>query len=335
MASVVAFLVLSATAAFADERADFEKGRNAFLAKDYLEADARFAAMLDPTNGSLHSKEAITQAQMYWGAVKLSLGKKGDASALFEKVILANPQYDPDPLSFPTAVLDAFTDTRAKLRDKLNQIAEEKARNDALERAREAALAKRQGAYVVLLEQAASEEHIIIQNSRWVAMLPFGVGQFQNDKPVAGYVFLSVEAALVIGTGVTFGIYRYNIGNATDALLADASTTQADKIHLAKAYLDRASTVREVNLGLVAGLAVAAAIGIVEAQVNYVPTLVATRKRPLPRLPDAPPANDPSRPASKADAPKAWLVPTLAPVASIGENGRIFFGAQVGVVGAF
>lgn len=335
MASVVAFLVLSGTAAFADERADFEKGRNAFLAKDYLEADARFAAMLDPTNGSLHSKEAITQAQMYWGAVKLSLGKKGDASALFEKVILANPQYDPDPLSFPTAVLDAFTDTRSKLRDKLNQIAEENARNEAIEKARQAAVAKRQGAYVLLLEQAASEERVTTENSRWVAMLPFGVGQFQNGKPVAGYAFLSAEAALLLGTGVTFGMYRYNIGNAADALAADANTTQNDKIRLYQAYIDRANTVRWVNLSLVAGLAVVAAIGVIEAQLNYVPTRVTLKKRPLPTLPGAPAPNDSPLPAPKIDAPSAWFAPTLAPLASVGADGRIFFGAQVGVVGAF
>jgi len=328
---VVACLVLHGNVAFADEKSDLEKGRNAYLAKDYLEADARFSAMLAPGTGSLHSKELVLEAQMYWGAVKFGLGKKDEASALFEKVILENPQYDPDPTTFLMPVLDAFTDTKSKLRDKLNEIAAQKARDAAAEKARQEALAKRQGAYVALLEKAASEEHITKENSRWIALLPFGVGQFQNGRPVAGYIFLTTEASLLIGTGVTFGMYRYDIGNATDALAANANTTQNDKILLYAAYIDRAKQTRWVNLGLVLGLAAEALAGIIEAQINYVPTLISVKKRPLPRLPDAP-ANDPSQ---KAEAPRAWILPTASPLASVGEDGRIFFGGQLGVVGAF
>ena len=92
---VALLLVLHSTVAFADERADFEKGRNAYLAKDYREADARFAAMLDPASGTLRSRELILEAQLYWGAAKFGLGKKEEAEALFEKVILSNPQYEP------------------------------------------------------------------------------------------------------------------------------------------------------------------------------------------------------------------------------------------------
>lgn len=330
MASLVAFLVLHGTAAFADEKSDLEKGRNAYLAKDYLEADARFSAMLAPGSGTLRSKEVILEAKMYWGAVKFGLGKKDEAGALFEKVILENPQYDPDPLSFPTAVLDAFTDTKSRLRDKLNEIAAQKARDAAAEKARQEALAQRQGAYVLLLEKVASEERITNENSRWVALLPFGVGQFQNGRPVAGYIFLSAEAALLVGTGITFGMYRNDIGNATDALAANANTTKNDKILLRNAYIDRASTIRYVNLGLVAGLAAVAVAGIIEAQINYVPTLISVKKRPLPKLPDVPGAASP-----RVDAPKAWLLPTLAPLANVGESGRIFFGAEIGVIGAF
>ena len=327
---VAILLVLHSTVAFADERTDFEKGRNAFLGKNYVEADARFAAMLDPMSGTLRSKELILDAEMYWGATKFGLGKKDDAGALFEKVILSNPQYEPDPLNIPTAVLDAFTDTRIKLRDKLNEIAAQKARDAAIEKARLDALAKRQGEYVLLLEKAASEEHITNENSRWIAMLPFGVGQFQNGKQAAGYFFLSAEATLLVGTGITFGMYRNDMGNAANALAADVNTTKNDKILLAKAYVDRAQYIRYVNLSLVAGLAAFAVAGIIEAQVRYVPTLISVKKRPLPRLPDLPPTDAP-----KADAPKAWILPTVAPLANVGENGRIFFGGQIGVVGAF
>ena len=331
VASLVAFLVLHSTAAFADERTDFEKGRNAFLGKNYVEADARFGAMLDPMSGTLRSKELVADALMYWGATKFGLGKKDEAGALFEKVILSNPQYEPDPLNIPTAVLDAFTDTRIKLRDKLNEIAAQKARDAAVEKARLDALAKRQAEYVALLEKAASEEPITNENSRWIAMLPFGVGQFQNGRPMAGWLFLSTEASLLIGTGITFGMYRYDIGNATDALAANANTTQNDKILLYAAYIDRAKQTRWVNLGLVLGLAAEALAGIIEAQINYVPTLISVKKRPLPKLPDVP-ANDPSQ---KTETPRAWILPTASPLANVGEDGRIFFGGQIGVVGAF
>ena len=334
VASLVAFLVLHGTAAFADEKSDLEKGRNAYLAKDYLEADARFSAMLAPGSGSLHSKEVILEAQMYWGAVKFGLGKKDEAGALFEKVILENPQYDPDPLSFPTAVLDAFTDTKSKLRDKLNEIAAQRARDAAAEKARQETLARRQGAYVLLLEQAASEEHVTSANSRWIALLPFGVGQFQNGKTALGVVFLSAEASLLVATGITFGMYRYAIGNATDALAADVNTTPNDKIRLYRAYADRAATIRYWNLGLVATLGAAAVAGLIEAQINYVPAVNSIRKRPLPTIPDSP-AHDLLLPPPKADPTRAWVVPTAAPLLDVGENGRIFFGGQIGLIGAF
>ena len=83
-----------------------------------------------------------------------------------------------------------------------------------------------------------------------------------------------------------------------------------------------------------AALATAAVVGIIEAQVNYVPTLIAVKKRPLPKVQDAP-ASDATPAIRKADAPGAWILPTVAPRIDVGENGRSFFGGEVGVVGAF
>src|SRR5580698_5471153 len=55
-----------------DEQTEFEKGRNAYRAQKYDEADTRFLRMLDPKAGILHDKVLIKQARMYWAATLIA-----------------------------------------------------------------------------------------------------------------------------------------------------------------------------------------------------------------------------------------------------------------------
>src|SRR5437899_12206475 len=88
--SIFVALVLLGAHAHANEQSDLDKARAAYLARQYDDADARFRVMLDPKNGTLHEPALITQARMYWGAVKLAQGKQDEAVALFEKLLLAD-----------------------------------------------------------------------------------------------------------------------------------------------------------------------------------------------------------------------------------------------------
>ena len=114
-----------------------------------------------------------------------------------EQLLLAEPSFEPDPLTFPSDVLDLFFDVRTKIRDRLNAAAEASARREAERRAREETERRRAAERVRLLERLAAEEKTTVRSSRWVASVPFGVGQMQNGDHALGWSLFGVEALLV------------------------------------------------------------------------------------------------------------------------------------------
>lgn len=285
----------------ADEQSDLDKGRNVYLARQYDEADARFRTMLDPRTGTLHDPALIAQAQMYWGAVMIAKGRPQDASALFEKLLLRDAHYEPDPLSFPPDVLDAFVDTRTRIRDSLNAAARENARREADRKAREEAEKQRQIERLKLLERLASEEEIIERHYRFVAFVPFGAGQFQNGQKALGWIFLGVESSLVLAGAVTVPLYYAELKAASDEYMPATNMFATSQ---GQTHLDRANTYRVANLTLYAGFAATALIGIAQANLAYVPDLHITQKRVVKASP--------------------FIAPTLAPLTSeTGVSGGI------------
>ena len=276
VATTVVFSILLTfmRSARADEQSELEKARNAYLAKQYEEADERFRQMLDPKSGSLHDPALVTQARMIWGAVLLAQGKPVEASALFEKLLMEDAHFEPDPLSFPTEVVNAFIDTRAKIRDRLHAAAQATAQREADRRAKEEQDQRREAARVALLERLASSEKVIETHSRWLALIPFGVGQFQNSQKALGWLFLASETVWLLSAGVTVPIYSSQLSLAEEAHVANDDFR-------AQAYLDRAKVTRAVNLASFAAFAATAIIGVVHAQLTYLPDHVEVRKRTI------------------------------------------------------
>ncbi len=276
---------------------DLEKGKNAYIAKDFTEAEARFRAMLDPTTGTLKSPELIDEARMFLGATLFALKRSEDADSAWAKILEHNDGYAPDPLTFPTAVLDAFTDTRTRHKDEITARKQREALEATARKQREAEEKKRQAEYLALLTKYASEEHIVDHHSRVIAMAPFGIGQFQNGKPVLGTILLVTESALAIAAGVSFGFALAQEGQAYDVL----NNKQYDLTNWQQynKYIARATTTWYVNLAFAGAYAIEAIAGVIEAQVNYVPQVEIIKKREL---------------------PKAWLAPT---VSTHPENGSI------------
>lgn len=297
-----------ANVARADELTDLEKGRNAYLARQYDEADDRFRAMLDPRTGTIKNRALLAQARMIWGAVLYAKGKRADAEALFERLLLDDPSFDPDPLSFPTDVINTFIDTRAKIRELLLTAAQEAARREADRRALEEADKRREAERIANLERLAREESVVEQHSRFIALLPFGVGQFQNGHKYTGAFFLASELAFVAVGGVAVPIYFDQLRRASEAYSARDSG-------LAQQYLDRAATVRYVNLGAYGAFALTAVVGVVHAQLTFVPQRVETRPRAAPR--------------------QALVAPFVTPTVSRESTTGAFDGAVFGLSGRF
>ena len=121
-------------------------------------------------------------------------------------------------------------------------------------------------------------ETVIETHSRWLASLPFGVGQFQNGHAALG-------AALAVGGGALAG------AAITLKLLHDALPTPSTWALLLPADQAAASALergyRIANQLAMAALATLAVVGVIDAQIRFVPAVTRVRSRPLP--PDADP----------------------------------------------
>jgi hypothetical protein len=173
-------------------------------------------------------------------------------------------------------VIDAFIDTKAKNRDRLNAAAAEVARQNAAKKAHDEAERKRQAEWVEKLKAQAGEERVTDQHSRWIALVPFGAGQFQNGQKALGWVFLGSEVALVTATAIMVPIFRDERASAYDE-------ANHQRIFQANQYFDRASAVQTADLILAATFAGTALLGILHAQLTYVPDVVLVKPRPLPQ----------------------------------------------------
>jgi hypothetical protein len=272
LATLVA--VLSASEAHAaSDVADFEKARAAYVARNYEDCGNRLRALLDPENPRLKDPVIVSQARMYLGASEILRGKPEDGAKVFEALLLTDTQYDPDPLTFSGSVLEVFYDTRARIRERLAAQAQSEARKVAEKRAQELADKKKSEERLKRITALASEESLYVRNSRGVATLPFGVGQFQNRQTSLGWFFLGSEAALLVGSVITVPLWLTQYANSKDTR----------DPNVAARYRTRAEQLTYVNWALLGTFALTAGVGVLQAHVNYVPEFREKRPRPLPK----------------------------------------------------
>jgi hypothetical protein len=280
-AALVGLVCAAPRSAQADPRVDLEKAYNAYASRKYEDAEARLRALLDPATGSLKDPDNIADARMYLGAVLVAEKRPDEAAIVFEALLTDKPDYQPDPLRVALEAQDALTDARTRLRDKLAAIQAERVRRAQEEKARADAQKQKEAQRIHQLEDLASTAVITERNSRWIALVPFGVGQFQNRQTVAGWSFLSLESLLVVGSFVGQGLSLYDQGQAVSALRTHDQS-------VANGYQTRAQELAVVGDSLAAGFFVTALAGVLHAQLTFVPEHVEVHPRPLPPLSLAP-----------------------------------------------
>jgi tetratricopeptide (TPR) repeat protein len=183
-------------------REAFDRGRTAFVRAEYGRAIEILHPLLYP-EVLLDSEGEIVQAHRMLGVSYLFENKPDDARREFLKLLALRPDYRFDPLLDPQRVVDYFNGV---LKDAQAEIALMEARR----RQREQTLAARREREAKLSLQPPTvlryERHSYVVN-----FLPFGAGQFQNDQPRKGWVFLGIESALAavsVGAFVTnFALY--------------------------------------------------------------------------------------------------------------------------------
>jgi hypothetical protein len=255
---------------------DFDQFQNARVAYDSLnyELAADLFRGLLATASATDTRPLVLESRKYLGAALLFMGRTDDAEQQFELLLHAEPGYVLDPLTFPEEVNRRFAAVRKRLEHARSEDAKAKAEARALadRQAREAqveASAERKEKIKRLIE-LASVERVERQRSRWIAMLPFGIGQFQNQHESLGMV-LAVSEGVLLGAAVTSYFLHESLRDE------DPIEEARDDARLAEAGFRFSN---RLSLGLLAAVAVA---GIVDAQIRFKPSLTYEKRRPLPK----------------------------------------------------
>jgi hypothetical protein len=282
----------------ADDQQAFELAKNPFDGGQYAEAHARLATLLDPTLPTCDAvpgasgrcrvvdPELIERARALDAASLLALKRDAEADAQIARIFRANPQYAPNPAMFPQEVIDRFSVVRGGLRAELEALAQQKAREELAKRVAAQKAREADERWIAELQRLAGEERVVEPNSRWVAMVPFGVGQYQNGDIRLGVVFTVGEALL--GGSALISVAVYNKLASTD-LTQHPNNMRVDVPKLNQQIITAAT----VNQICFAGWAALSAAGVVQAQVAFVPERVTFRKRPVPPRPTVTPVAAP------------------------------------------
>jgi tetratricopeptide (TPR) repeat protein len=268
-AALALVAALSVGRAWADDATELDSAKASYDAGRYAEGAETFKKLLDPASPrALKSANAIERARAYYAACLIALEKVDDANAQFEKLLRQNPRFKPDPVVFPRQVTDRFYEVQSKLKGEID--AADRARAEAREKAD-----REQRAYIANLQRLAGQETVITKHSRWIAAIPFGVGQFQNGDMALGYTLL-VSEALLAGTSIASGVIHLQ-------LVADYSRNPT--AYDSGDFTNRSDATRSLNIYSTAAFALVALGGIVQAQVEFVPETREVRPRPLPTPP--------------------------------------------------
>jgi hypothetical protein len=220
-------------------------------------------------NGA-RDQAVLPDAYFLLAAALFRLDRAEEARALLDAMAAKRPDAEPDPLLLPPEVVDGFADAKGRVRER---VAEQQKERERLRLEAEAARAREKeelDARIAKLENLARVESIREPHSRWLAAVPFGVGQFQNGEKALGWVLLVSESLALVTCAATVVVY--------DRAVDDAYATR-DQPGVSRQYLARATSARTVNIiSAITGLAFGAA-GLVEAQVNFVPEVKISRER--------------------------------------------------------
>ena len=260
----------------ADELSDFESARRHYDKQNYAKAARGLESLVGGVVPRATNSVVRLEARKYLGATYLFLGKDEAAREQFRSLLEEDLDYDIDPVAFPEAVVQTFQEVK-------REVSAERARKDALEAARrqrersdEVEDLIRQQQRIQTLEELAAVETVEKVNSRWIAALPFGIGQFQNEDRGLGIMFAVTESAFLAASIATF------IGHNS---LRDENPAPSE--------IERATRVEKalrignwVSVGALLSFYVA---GVVEAEVRFKPVIRTTRKRELPDDTETPP----------------------------------------------
>ena len=253
----------------ADELSDFEAARRNYDKQSYAKAARGLESLVGGVIPRARNPVVRLEARKYLGATYLFLGKDGDAREQFRLLLEEDPDYDIDPVAFPEAVVETFQEVQAEVTVELAQKEALDAARQQRERASELEELIQQQQRIQALEELAATETTEKLNSRWIAALPWGIGQFQNENRKLGIMFAVTESAFLAASIATF------IGHNSlrDENPAPSEIARAQRVEKALRIGNW------VSVGALVSFYIA---GVIEAEVRFKPVIRSTRKRELP-----------------------------------------------------
>jgi hypothetical protein len=259
------------------EEAELSRIAGLYEAAKYGECSREIERLLDPTtHRTLRQAGMVENARVYWAACLLGAGEADAADAPLRAAIHENPQMKaPDSLVFPQPVVERFLRVRDSLVNEIRAAEQARLLQAQQEARRRLQTQARERDRMRELEKLASKETLVQRNSRAIAAIPFGVGQFQNRQPSLGYTLLASQA-LLGGLSITAIVMQSKLATEADGARRSGRSVdeanQEDKI--------RAWSIAKTG-GFWAFAALAAG-GILHAQLEFVPEFREERPRKLP-----------------------------------------------------
>ena len=289
----------SSTAAFPS--GGLERIKDLFGAASFADCVKEARRLLQPTSSEPPADVATQDKTRTYLAACLILENEEKAveagRSVFEEAIRAARNEHrrfprPNTLVFPPPVVSAYDQVYGELEEEFQRAQDTAKQQAATEIKRIDAAKQAELEREARLIEFATQESVVSKNERWIAAVPFGVGQFQNRKPGLGWLFL-VSEALALGTtvvGITYELDLY------------AQSQRSVDTHRLNSTLDGVRLMWNTSAWVLVGLAVA---GVAEAQLNFVPEFRETRRRELP--PNLRPENSPKKPAARLRIEPAGL----------------------------
>lgn len=293
---VALFAASASSSARADDLSDFERARASYDAQRYAEAVQKLELLVGGETPRLTTRAIILEARKYLGASYLFVARRADAERQFTLLLGDDPQYQLDPTTFPAEVREVFATVRARLEGEARERAAAHDREEAARRAEEAARLLRDADRLEQLRVLAETETFVEEHDRWIAALPFGIGQFQNGHTGLGIAFAVAEGALT-ATAITMASLHYALPSSTGYIDFEHPTLDMAEVRrLEAAY----SVTNYLAMGVLAAVLV---VGLVDAELRFVPSVTRTRPRAV-------------APAAQPETPSATL--------SVGPGSAIF-----------
>ena len=304
---------------------DLDRIRAAYEYGRYADVLARAQERMD--RGGL-PREALIELHKYAGLSAFNLGNRPEAERHIAALLRLDPDYALDPFAVPPPAVAAFEQVRKDLAPQLELIRqqlrldEERMRREA--EARELARRTEEERRRRLEEMSRRVTvRTIRQQSFLVNFVPFGAGQFQQGRPVAGWVLASAEGVLALTSIVAYLAYDGILQQQSIVIDTVTGPTTLTRVGIPPARANEARAWRVVKYASAGAFYTVYGYGVVDALYHHEGEPVSESFIQLPPAPERPSRPEPDAPPATAPGPlpERAPVPATSPERGAGASG--------------